>query len=168
GCAGLLIWVATQVGVQTVGRFWAAMGIVAGAGFVMALAQVVGSWTSGLRLRLSPGTFLLAFLPVLICVGWVMFATQPGHGLWEGRIHHWSSTLGLLGIVHALGLWHGALAFGFGLVLGLSLDAVPEVVLDAVPAHDRPAYAATPPAADEPVVAERREVVEEDTQAPVH
>ncbi|HZR92320.1 MAG TPA: hypothetical protein VFA44_07935, partial [Gaiellaceae bacterium] len=106
GVAGLLLWLATQVGTQSVGRFWAAMGIVAGAGFLLALAQVVGSRTSGLRLRLSPGTFAFAFLPVLVCVGWIMFASQPGHGLWEGRIHSWSGSLGLLGVIHSLALWH--------------------------------------------------------------
>lgn len=162
GVAGLLLWVATQVGTQTDRRFWAAMGIVAGAGCVLALAQVVGSWTSGLRLRVSPATFGLAFLPVLVCVGWIMFASQPGNGLWEGQIHSYSSSLGLLGVVHALALWHGALAFGFGLVLGLSLDAVPEVVLDTMPAGPAAGYA------DDPVTAERREVVRDEPRTPVH
>ena len=59
GVAGLLLWSATQVGQQTTGRFWAEMGIVAGAGLVMALSQVLGGWTKGLQLRLSPETFLL-------------------------------------------------------------------------------------------------------------
>ena len=63
GVAGLLLWSATQVGQQTTGRFWAEMGIVAGAGLVMALSQVLGGWTKGLQLRLSPGTFLLGFVP---------------------------------------------------------------------------------------------------------
>jgi hypothetical protein len=164
GVAGLLLWVAAQVGTQTVGRFWAAMGIVAGAGFVLALAHVVGSWTSGLRLRLSPATFTFAFLPVLVCVGWIMFASQPGNGLWEGRLHSWSGSLGLLGLVHALALWHGALALGFGLVLGSSLDAVPVNVLEPVAA---PAYGTAPRVADEPVTAERREVVRDEIETPI-
>jgi hypothetical protein len=167
GVAGLLLWIATRVGTQTVAHFWAAMGIVAGAGFVLALAQVIGSWTSGLRLRLSPATFTFAFLPVLVCVGWIMFASQPGHGLWEGTLHHWSSSIGILGLVHDLALWHGALALGFGLVLGLSLDAVPEVVLDTVPAVERPVAAATPPAADEPVTAEERQLERDRAETPV-
>jgi len=159
GVAGLLLWVATQVGTQSVGRFWAAMGIVAGAGLVMALAHVVVGWTKGLRLRLSAGTFALAFLPVLICVGWILLATQPGNGFAEGHIDSWSRSIGLLGLIHDLALWHGVLAFGFGLVLGRSLDNVPDPIVRDTVAMDEPiAAAARPPVADEPVDAERDEV----------
>jgi hypothetical protein len=144
GLVGLALWGATQVGTQTPGRFWTAMVIVGAAGLVLALANHVGSWTKGLRLRLSPSTFALAFLPALVCVGWILIASQPASGWEEGRIDSWSNTLGILGAVHAIGLWRGVLAFGLGIVLGLSLDGVP-----AVPAADASA-------ADEPVTAERR------------
>jgi hypothetical protein len=80
GVAGLLLWLATLVGVQSVTRFWESMGIVAAAGLVVALSQVIGGWTKGGGLRVSPATFLLAFLPVLVCVGWILMATQPGNG----------------------------------------------------------------------------------------
>jgi len=150
GLAGLLLWTATLVGQQTTVRFWEEMGIVAGAGLVFALAQVLGGWTKGLQLRLSPGTFLLGFGPVLVCVGWILMATQPGTGWHEGRIVSWSHDIGLMGVVHSLGLWHGVLAFGLGLVLGSCLDAVPATAPAAVTAAD-------PEAADEPLVAEQRE-----------
>src|SRR5438094_10333923 len=58
GTAGLMLWIATRVGQQTTPRFWAAMGIVAAAGLIVSLSRAVGGWTSGLRLRLSPGTLL--------------------------------------------------------------------------------------------------------------
>ena len=125
GTAGLLLWLATQVGQQTTGRFWAALGIVAAAGLVLALAQVIAGWTKGLRLRFSTGTFVLAFLPVFVIAVWVVLATQPANGWQAGRFASWSASIGVLGVVHALGLWHGVLAFGFGLVLGLTLDTVP-------------------------------------------
>jgi hypothetical protein len=141
--AGLGLWGAAQIGTQTTGRFWLAMAIVAGAGLVIALANHVGTWTKGLTLRMSPGTFALAFLPVLVCVGWILLANQPGSGWQEGRIDSWSNSIGILGIVHSVGLWHGVLAFGFGLMLGLSFDGVP-------------APAAETETADEPVAAERR------------
>jgi hypothetical protein len=144
GLVGLALWGATQVGTQTPGRFWTAVVIVGAAGLVLALANHVGSWTKGLRLRLSPSTFALAFLPALVCVGWILIASQPASGWEEGRIDSWSNTLGILGAVHAIGLWRGVLAFGLGIVLGLSLDGVP-----AEPAADASA-------ADEPVTAERR------------
>jgi hypothetical protein len=137
---------------QTTGRFWLSMAIVAGAGLLIALANHVGTWTKGLRLRMSPGTFALAFLPVLVVGGWILVATQPGNGWEEGRVHSWSNSIGVLGVVHSIGLWHGVLAFAIGLFLGLSFDGVPAPVEDEV----APAYAGTAPAADEPVAAERR------------
>jgi hypothetical protein len=157
GLAGLAFWGAAQIGTHTTGRFWIAMAIVGAAGLLLALANHVGTWTKGLRLRLSPGTFVLAFLPVLVCVGWILIASQPGHGWQEGRIDSWSNSMGILGAVHAIGSWHGALALGFGLVLGLSLDGVPAPATEATPAYaGAPVAAGARPAADEPVTAERR------------
>jgi hypothetical protein len=148
GLAGLALWGATQVGTQTTGRFWLAMAIVAAGGLLIALMNHVGTWTKGLRLRLSPSTFALAFVPVLVCVGWILMASQPGNGWQEGRIHSWSSSIGILGLVHDVGLWSGVLAFGFGLVLGLSFDGVPAPMLETEPVVGAPA--------DEPVAAEQR------------
>jgi len=152
GLAGLLLWTATLVGQQTTVRFWEEMGIVAGAGLVMALSQVLGGWTKGLQLRLSPGTFLLGFVPVFVSVGWILMATQPGSGWHEGRIVTWSHDAGLMGLVHSLGLWHGVLAFGFGLVLGMSLDTVAVPAAAPAPVEDT---VVDRTAADEPVTAER-------------
>jgi hypothetical protein len=146
GLAGLGLWGAAQVGTNTTGRFWIAMAVVAAAGLLLTLATHVGTWTKGLRLRTSPTTFLVAFIPVLVCVGWVLLASQPGNGWEEGRIHSWSVSLGILGIVHSLGLWAGVLAFGLGVTLALSLDGVPQ------PA---PVDSVDPAVADEPVGAER-------------
>ena len=172
GVAGLLLWAAAQVGQQSTARFWAEMGIVAAAGLVLAMLPVMGGWTNGMTLRASPGTFLLGFVPTLVVVGWILMATQPGHGWHEGTLVSWSHNLGIMGPVHSLGLWHGVLAFGFGAVLGMSLDTVPAVA----PAEDvvverrrdrvattqqmpaRPAWrrrTAETTAADEPLTAER-------------
>jgi hypothetical protein len=145
---------------QTTGRFWLSMVIVAGAGLLIALAGHVGTWTKGLRLRMSPGTFVLAFLPVLIVGGWILVATQPGSGWEEGRLHSWSSSIGILGAVHAIGLWHGVLAFAIGLMLGLSLDGVPAPVEEVEPGYAGPMGTTAPRTtttrtADEPVTAER-------------
>ena len=165
GGAGVLLWAATLVGQQTDRRFWAEMAIVAAAGLVMAISQVIGGWTKGLRLRLSPSTFVLGFLPVLIVVGWILMASQPGSGWHEGTIMSWSKDAGLVGLIHDLALWHGVLAFGFGLVLGLSFDTVPAMAPAMAPATERTAQrpmvapaaaAANRRAADEPLTAERR------------
>ena len=165
--AGLGLWGATQIGMQTTGRFWLSMAVVAGAGLLIALANHVGTWTKGLRLRMSPGTFALAFLPVLVCVGWILIANQPGHGWQEARLASWSNSIGILGLVHSIGLWHGVLAFALGLVLGLSLDGVPAPVTEAEPVYAGPADAATGPrVADEPVAAERRYATTRDSAPP--
>ncbi|HEY2374296.1 MAG TPA: hypothetical protein VGH82_17380 [Gaiellaceae bacterium] len=166
--AGLLLYIATQVGQQSTARFWAEMGVVAGAGLVLALAPVLGGWSSGLRLRLSPGTFLLGFIPVLVVVGWILMATQPGNGWHEGTIVRWSHDLGLMGLIHDLGLWHGALAFGFGIVLGTTLDAVPVAMTEPVAAAPvtRPIPAAEEPAARRPWY-RRRSRSETDADAPL-
>ncbi|MFN2627942.1 MAG: hypothetical protein ABR569_04805 [Gaiellaceae bacterium] len=162
GVAGLLVWLAVRTGQQTTGRFWASMGIIAGAGLVMAFAQLLGGWTKWGWPRLSGGVFLLGFLPVLVCTGWVILATQPGHGWNEGRLVSWSHDLGIYGFVHSLGLYHGVLAFGFGLVLGFSFDTTgprrrDEVVVD----RTRPVAApGERPAADEPASAEQTEVAD--------
>ncbi len=144
GLAGVGLWGAAQIGTGTTGRFWIAMAVVAAAGFVVTLATHIGTWTKGLRLRTSPTTFIVAFLPVLVCVGWILLASQPGSGWHEGRIASWSASLGVLGVVHSLGVWRGVLAFGFGVMLALSLDGV----LEPAPLDQA--------VSDEPVAAERR------------
>jgi hypothetical protein len=163
GTAGFLVWLATQVGQQTTGRFWASMGIVAGAGLVLAVSQLLGGWTKWGWPRVSLGVFVLGFLPVLVCSGWILMATQPGTGWNEGRLVSWSHSVGIYGIVKALGLYHGVFAFGLGLVLGYTLDTTGPRRRDDVVVDERPAVATAPPVmdgptADEPVSAEREEV----------
>lgn len=155
--AGLLLYLATQVGMQSTARFWESLGIVAAAGLALALAPVLGGWTTGLRLRFSPGTFVLGFLPVLVCVGWTLMATQPGNGWHEGTIVSWSTNVGLMDVIHDLGLWHGVLAFALGLTLGMTFDTVPVAEPEKVVFRQRPTVT-TPKdtdIADEPLAAER-------------
>jgi hypothetical protein len=169
GLAGVLLWLATLVGVQTVTHFWESMGLVAAGGLVVALSQVIGGWTKGHGVRVSPGTFLLAFVPVLVCVGWILMATQPGNGWHEGTVTRWSHQLGILGLVHSLGLWHGVLAFGLGLMLGLTLDTVPAPVepLDRPVARTRRRDDLDDTAANEPLTAERQRQAAYDRRPPV-
>lgn len=157
GVTGLLLYLATTVGQTTTLRFWESMGLVAAAGLVLALAHALGSWTTGLRLRLSPGTFLLAFLPVLVVIGWVLMATQPRAGWHEGRVVSWSNALGVMDVVRDLGLWHGVLAFALGLTLGMTFDTVPAAEPETVVYRQRPTVSTPMDAdiADEPLAAER-------------
>ncbi len=158
GLVGLALWGAAQVGMYTTWRYWVALAIVGTAGLLLALARHLGTWTKGLRLRLSAGTLALAAAPVLVCVGWILLAGQPGTGWEEARIVSWSGSIGILGAVHTIGLWPGVLAFGLGLVLGLSVDAVPATATLPETTAQTPPVAAPdePSVADEPVTAERR------------
>jgi len=156
GVAGFLLWLAAQIGRGSTGGYWAAYGIVAGAGLVLALTQLRG------RGGHPPGTFLLAFLPVLICAGWVLLAMQP-HGDWfRNHVLSWSGDVGIRGVVTDIGTWVGVLAFGIGYVFGTVLEPSmvgrrERVVAPAAPAPT-PVVTHEPAAANEPTTAEREEV----------
>jgi MFS family permease len=125
--AGVLIWLATQVipddpTSASRGEYWGAFGIVAAAGLVIALSQLLGGWTKWGWPRISPNVFLLGFLPALIVGGWVIAAQEP-ESYWLGNhVRSWSDDLGVEGLVNDLGLMIPAFAFGIGLVFGLTFD----------------------------------------------
>jgi hypothetical protein len=128
GIAGLLIWISTQIGEGTVGGYWAVYGIVAGAGLTMALSQVFGGWTKWGWPRISAGVFLVGFLPVLVCAGWVLLAGQPEANWFQRHVVSWSGHAGIGGLVDDLRSYLGVLAFGLGLVLGFTFDTTGPVV----------------------------------------
>ena len=153
--AGVLLWVAAQFARDTTGGYWAAYGVVAGAGLVFGLAQIRG------RTGHPRAVFLGAFLPVLIVGGWVLLAMQPNGSHGHGQILAWSGHLGITDVVRDLGTWIGVIAFGIGFTLGAVFEPPP--IRRALPTHDTAA-------ADEPLAAERQEVAEHEegrTQEPV-
>jgi hypothetical protein len=144
--AGALLWLAaTQVDRHTTGGYWAAYGLVALAGVVLGLAQLRGAGG-------HPPALLGAFIPILIAAGWVLLAMQP-HANWFARhVRHWSSSIGIHGVVFTLGTWLGVLAFGIGLTLAAVFEpygARRRVATGPGPREVDPA------AADEPMAAER-------------
>ena len=145
--AGALLWLAAQIDRGSNGGYWAACGIVAGAGLVLAAAQVRG------RTGNPPAALGLNFLPVLIAAGWVLIALQPHSNWFRHHVLAWSGDIGIQDVVRDLGTWFGVLAFGIGYSFGLVLEPMPRPVPRRRPAYDRAA-------ADEPVTAERREVAE--------
>ena len=157
GVAGLLIWIATQISDSSNGGFWAVYGLIAGAGLVMALSQLLGGWTKWGMPRLSAGVFLLAFVPVAIAGLWIVIAAQP-HGDWlRHHILAWSGDIHIRGLVHDLKEYVSVMAFGIGLVFGFSFDTTGPVARRRAPAV--PAAAPGPVdrrATDEPVSAERQ------------
>lgn len=122
GVAGLLIWAATRIGGGSAGEYWGIVGLIAAAGLVMALSQLLGGWTKWGWPRVSGSVFLVAFIPVLIATGWVLLDQQPSANWFQRHVEGWSGDIGIDGLVHDLGRAVFVLAFGLGLVFGLIFD----------------------------------------------
>ena len=123
--AGVLLWFATQIGTETASEYWATYGLIAAAGLTMALSQILGGWTKWGWPRFSLGVFLIGFLPVLVVGLWVLLARQPDDLM---NTSNWSRDLGIFGAVADLGNVLPAIAFGIGLVFGLSFDTAGRAV----------------------------------------
>jgi hypothetical protein len=125
--AGVLLWLATTAVPDSLadasrGGYWAAFGLVALGGLVMALSQLLGGWTKWGWPRVSSHVFLVGFVPTLIVGGWMLAAHEP-QNYWLGRhVRSWSGDIGIDGLVDSLGLMLPAIAFGIGLVFGLTFD----------------------------------------------
>lgn len=170
--AGILLWVATQIGAETSGEYWATYGLIAAAGLTMALSQILGGWTKWGWPRFSLGVFTLGFLPVLVAGVWILLARQPADWM---NTSNWSRDLGIYGAVADLGNILPAIAFGIGLVFGLSLDTAGprrEIVQDDVQRDTTAPVATTTTttpdardarAADEPLTADRAAYAEPPT-----
>ena len=162
--AGFLIWLATLFDLGETGEFWGAMGLLGAAGLALGLSQIFGGWTKWGIPVLSPGVFLLAFVPTAIIVSWILLATQPEGGWQQSRLEGWSDDIGILGFVEDMGIFGAALALGLGLVLAFSFDttgprtrvvhretAVPD---EDVHDYDRHEVATTTPTSERTVVRE--------------
>lgn len=168
--AGILLWSATQIGTEGTSEYWATYGVIAAAGLTMALSQILGGWTKWGWPRFSLGVFGLGFLPVLVAGGWVLLARQPADWM---NTSNWSRDLGIFGAVNDLGNILPAVAFGIGLVFGLSFDTAgprrelarerEDVRATPVPVTTTPATVRETRAADEPLTAERDNLPEPPT-----
>jgi hypothetical protein len=172
--AGLLIWLATQISNDHIGGYWARVGLVAGAGLLMALSQLLGGWTKWGWPRLSIAVFVTAFIPVAIVSLWIVLAGEPGSGWFHNHVMSWTRDIHVSGLVTDFLYYIPVFAFGTGLVLGFSFDTTGPVGRDrdvvverdreAAPADGRRGLfgrrGATPTtsderAADEPLLADR-------------
>ncbi len=146
GAAGFLVWIsASQMNDHNTGGYWAAYGIIAGAGLVMALSQLLGGWTKWGWPRIDPAVFLLAFIPVLIVVGWVAIAGEPHGNTVRSHVLSWSGDLGIRGIVTDLLEYLSVLAFGLGLVFGFSFNTTGPTPAPAATVPDWRTTPETPP-----------------------
>lgn len=146
GAAGALIWLSTQIGQGTTSGYWEAMGVLAGAGLTMALAQLFGGWTKWGVPRISAGVFLIGFLPVLFVAGWILLAGQPDANWFQQHTTSWSGSLSVDGLVDDVRTMLPVLAFGVGLVFGFTFDTA------GPKQHGEPVWEASAPL-EEPVAA---------------
>jgi hypothetical protein len=120
--AGFLIWLATLFDLDATGEFWAAMGLLAAAGFVLGISQLLGGWTKWGLPVVSPGVFLFGFLPALILGGGILLATRDtGQGT-RDTVSGWAQDLGIEGFVQDMSLFQGAIALAIGLVFSFVFD----------------------------------------------
>jgi hypothetical protein len=124
---GVLLWLATQIIGDDLtsfssGEYWAAFGLVAAGGLVIALSQLLGGWTKWGWPQVSGKVFLAAFLPAFIVGGWILAAGEPGDAWLGSHVRSWSDDIGVDGLVDDLELMIPAVAFAIGLVFGLTFD----------------------------------------------
>lgn len=150
--AGILLWFATQIGAQSAGEYWATYGVIAAAGLTMALSQILGGWTKWGWPRFSVGVFTVGFLPALVAGGWILLARQPADWM---NTSNWSRDLGIYSAVSDLGNILPAIAFGIGLVFGLTFDTSGPRRAAVVPVTATVTDAQENRAADEPLSADR-------------
>jgi hypothetical protein len=130
--AGGLVWVATRFDDHANGGYWAAYLVIAAGGLLLAASQL-GVWTKGGRVVVSPGVLLLAFVPALVVVGWIVVAGQPHGSTTRSHVLAWSHDIGVRGVVTSLVDYVAVLAFGLGAMFGLSFDTTgPSVPRTAV------------------------------------
>ena len=160
--AGLLIWLATQVGDDSTGGYWAVYGLLAAAGLALALSQLLGGWTKWGWPKISAAVFLLGFLPVLILGGWLLLAHQPDGGTFRTDALNLADDIGAGGLVEDLREYLPVIALGIGLVFGFTFDTRGPRVRETTVAERRRDVARVPvedrTATDEPLTAERRTV----------
>jgi hypothetical protein len=162
GAAGLLIWIATQLNHLHEGGYWGIVGLMAGAGLIMALSQLLGGWTKWGWPRVSASVFLIAFVPVAVVSLWVILAGEPQLGWFHNHVMAWTRDIHVSGLVTDLLQYIPVLAFGTGLVFGFSFDTsgprreAPVGQRRTGVTRRRTPAPADRVAADEPVTAERR------------
>jgi hypothetical protein len=143
GAAGALIWIATRVGESSTWRYWAALGLLAGAGCAFALTQrtAYAAWS-----EVTPLGFLLAFVAAVICVGWIAAVGEPHTNWFRNHFSSWSHDIGIRSFVDHMTTYVSVTAFGFGALLASAPGAVRRTPAPAPAAVEQPAPPQAEPA----------------------
>jgi hypothetical protein len=127
--AGLLVWLAGDAydggaifEPDRSGRYWGMLGLLAAAGLVLALSQLLGGWTKWGVPRISRAVFVVGFVPALIAGLWVLLYIDPGDYWVADTVESWTGDIGLESFVETVGSMYPALAFALGLLFGFSFD----------------------------------------------
>jgi hypothetical protein len=157
--AGLLLWLASQTDADSLGGYWAQLGLIAAAGLALAASQLLGGWTKWGWPRVSGSVFLLGFVPALVAGGLVLLHAQPDAGAWGTG---WAGDLGADGLAEDLTAVLPGIALCLGLLFGFTFDTTgPRIRGEVIEEHEevrKPGYVGPIPVdttADEPLAAER-------------
>lgn len=120
--AGFLLWLASYLDLDSTREFWAAMGLVAGAGLALVLSQLFGGWTKWGLPKISLAVLLLGWVPAAVATGWILLTVQPVNGWQQSRLESWSDSIGILELVQDIGVFQAAVALAFGAVTGFVFD----------------------------------------------
>jgi hypothetical protein len=116
GAAGFLLWFAPHFNRWSTDGYWGVIGLVALAGVLIGVSQLHGR--DG-----NPGaSFLVAFVPVFVAAGWVIVALEPRRNWVRDHALSWSNDIGIGHAVHNLGEHVTVLAFGLGVVFGVTFE----------------------------------------------
>jgi hypothetical protein len=114
--AGFLVWLAPHFHRFTTGGYWGVIGLMALAGVLVGVSQLHGRDGNPLA------SFLVVFVPVLVAAGWVIAAAQPRRDLVRNHVLSWSRDMGVVHAVHNLAEHVTVLAFGLGIVFGVTFE----------------------------------------------
>ncbi len=114
--AGFLLWYVPHFDRWSTSGYWAVMGLMVVAGALIGFSQLHA------RDGNPRASFLLAFLPVLVAAGWVILAAQPEANWIRDHVVEWSGDLHIDHAVANLAEHVAVLAFGLGVIFGLTFE----------------------------------------------
>lgn len=114
--AGALLWYVPHFNRWTTGGYWGVMALMAAAGVVIGVSQLHGRDGS------PRASFIISFVPVFVAAGWVLLASQPRGGWLRDHTRDWGDDLGIGHAVQNLGHHVAVVAFGLGVIFGLTFE----------------------------------------------